>query len=200
MKSTFVASPVFARPDGLAKRQATWVIAGSNEGKELATLLLSSMGKCIDFGDDVGAANIVKLCGNFLIATSIESIAESMALAEKHGVDRVKVMELLSSTIFDCLIFKGYGKRVSERDHRPGGFSLTLGHKDVMLVSEAAREGEVPMPFLSTLVDRFTSAKAKGRQDFDWSAIGLNVSEDSGIDISKDIATNVKNIKEGNTY
>ena len=37
---------------------------------------------------------------------SIESIAESMALAEKHGVDRQEVMQLLSSTIFDCLIYK----------------------------------------------------------------------------------------------
>lgn len=43
-----------------------------------------------------------------------------MALAEKHGVDRKEVMKLFSSSIFDCLIYKGYGQRVSERDHRPG--------------------------------------------------------------------------------
>lgn len=37
------------------------------------------------------------------------------------------------------------------------------------------------MPFLSVLLDRYTSAKAKGRSDFDWSAIGLSVAEDAGI-------------------
>ena len=63
-----------------------------------------------------------------------------MALSEKHGVDRVAVMQLLSSTIFDCLIYKGYGQRVSERDHKPGGFSLTLGYKDVSLVRKAAHD------------------------------------------------------------
>lgn len=63
---------------------------------------------------------MVKLCGNFLIASSIEAIAEAMALAEKNDVDRKLVMELLSTTIFDCLIYKGYGQRVSDRDHRPG--------------------------------------------------------------------------------
>ena len=61
-----------------------------------------------------------------------------MALSEKHGVDRKKVMDILSGDggIFNCLIYKGYGQRVSSRDHRPGGFSLDLGLKDVSLVSQ----------------------------------------------------------------
>lgn len=49
-----------------------------------------------------------------------------MALAEKNDVDRKIVMDLLSSTIFDCLIYKGYGQRVSDRDHRPGIMSTTF--------------------------------------------------------------------------
>lgn len=124
--STFIAAPVFARPDGIAKRQATWMIAGEDAGRHEASVLLGTMGKVVDYGPDVGAANVAKLCGNFLIAvgflfsifppspladaqtkqSSIEAIAESMALAEKHGVDRTAVMQLLSSTIFDCLIYK----------------------------------------------------------------------------------------------
>lgn len=48
------------------------------------------------------------------------------------------------------------------------------------LVSKAAHDKQVPMPFLSVLLDRYTSAKAKGRADFDWSAIGINVAEDAG--------------------
>lgn len=41
-----------------------------------------------------------------LMQASIESIGESMALAEKNGVDRERVMSILSSSIFDCLIYK----------------------------------------------------------------------------------------------
>ena len=197
---TFVSAPVFARPDGLAKKQATWMVGGEQQGRVVATSILSLMGNVVDFGEDVGAANVVKLCGNFLIAASIEAIAESMALAEKSGVDREKVMNLLSSTIFDCLIYKGYGQRVSQRDHRPGGFSLTLGAKDVALVSQAARDSDVPMPFLSILNDRFTSAKARGRGEFDWSAIGLSVAEDAGVDVTNDAKRNIKDIKDGRTY
>ena len=107
---------------------------------------------------------------------------------------------MLSGSIFDCLIYKGYGQRVSERDHRPGGFSLELGLKDCTLVSEAAREADVPMPFLSVLLDRYTSSKAKGRADFDWSAIGLSVAEDAGIDVTADVERTRKDIDEGNMY
>ena len=196
----FIASPVFARPDGIAKRQATWLVAGESQGRAIAGELLASAGKVVDYGPDVGASNVVKLCGNFLIASSIEAIAESMALAEKHGVDRVAVMNMLSSSIFDCLIYKGYGSRVSTRDHRPGGFSLELGLKDCTLVNEAARQADVPMPFLSVLLDRYTSSKAKGRSDFDWSAIGLAVAEDAGIDVSKDVARTRKDVDAGNLY
>ena len=91
---------------------------------------------------------------------------------------------------------QGYGQRVSERDHRPGGFALTLGLKDVCLVRKAAQDADVPMPFLSTLIDRFTSAKARGRADFDWSAIGLSCAEDAGIDISKDLEKNYAYLKD----
>lgn len=198
--NVFIASPVFARPDGIAKRQATWLVAGDSQGRAIAGELLASAGKVVDYGPDVGASNVVKLCGNFLIASSIEAIAESMALAEKHGVDRVAVMNMLSSSIFDCLIYKGYGSRVSTRDHRPGGFSLELGLKDCTLVNEAARQADVPMPFLSVLLDRYTSSKAKGRSDFDWSAIGLAVAEDAGIDVSKDVARTRKDVDSGNLY
>jgi len=119
-----------------------------------------------------------------------------MALAEKNGVNREQVMNLLTSSIFNCLIFKGYGQRVSQRDHQPGGFSLELGYKDVSLVNKAARDVNVPMPFLSTLVDRFTAAKAKNRAEMDWSAIGLNVAEDAGIDITKDLQKNYELIED----
>ena len=193
---THIASPVFARPDGIARREATWMVSGDENGRKIASEYLELCGRIVDYGPDTGAANIVKLCGNFLIASSIEAISEAMALSEKHGVDRLEVMKLLSGTIFDCLIYKGYGQRVSERDHKPGGFSLELGLKDVTLVQQTAKEGGVPMPFLSTLVDRYTSSKAKGRAAFDWSAIGLAVAEDAGIDVSADIKRTQEQLDE----
>ena len=66
-----ITAPVFARPDGIAKRQATWMLGGEEKGRKLAAELLTTAGRIVDMGNDVGAANVVKLCGNFLIAVSV---------------------------------------------------------------------------------------------------------------------------------
>ena len=149
------------------------------------------------FGEDPGAGNVVKVCGNFLIASTLEACGEALSLAEKSGLDRQAVMSMLNSTIFDCLIYKGYGNRVAQRSHVPGeplvgpGFALDLGLKDVSLALDVAAKVQAPMPFASTLRDRFTAASARGRGAMDWSAIGLSISEDAGVDASSSPETSI---------
>ncbi|RLN55858.1 hypothetical protein BBJ28_00004441 [Nothophytophthora sp. Chile5] len=179
--ATYVAAPIFARPDGMEAMQANFVVSGSDAtAVEQASEWLNKCtgGRVAAFStEDPGAANAVKLCGNFLIATAIESMAEALSLLEANGVDRVQAMQFYSNTFMNSVIHKGYGQRVSERDHRPGGFALELGYKDQRLAHQMAMEAQVPMPFLSALIDRFLSERAKGRSDLDWSAIGLGVCE-----------------------
>lgn len=181
---SFVGAPVFARPDGFEKRQAYFVVGGTDSRaiEEAQPILLSTGSQVFEFGnEDAGAGSVVKLCGNFLIASAIESIGEALALAENQGLDRVKVMKMFSATIFDCLIYEGYGDRVSRRDHRPGGFALEQGHKDVSLILDTARRSKVPMPFASLLQDRFTSALNQPcLGGLDWSAIGIDISKNAG--------------------
>lgn len=66
----FIASPVFARPDGIARKEAIFMVAGQEYGKSLVKEFLDSAGRIEDYGADAGAANVVKLCGNFMIAVS----------------------------------------------------------------------------------------------------------------------------------
>ena len=64
------------------------------------------------------------------------------------------------------------------------GFQLELGLKDVTLALDVAHKVGAPMPFASTLHDRFLGSVARGRGHMDWSAIGLSVSEDAGVEVS----------------
>ena len=190
--SGFVCAPVFARPDGMALGHATIPVSGADEYVQRVLPLLNATATEVrtGFGSDTGAANVVKLAGNFLIASAIESMGEAFALSEAKGVDREAVRSLLTDTIFDCLIYKGYGQRVARRDHAPypnAHFALDLGRKDVELVRQTAASVNVPMPVASLLGDRFSSAVAKGRSDLDWSAVGLASSEDAGINVSEHI-------------
>ena len=137
-----------------------------------------------NFGEEPGAANIVKLCGNFLIAAAIESMSESLTLAQKNGVSRTQFMKLMSDTIFNCLIYKGYGQRTSEFDHTPyinQHFALNLGYKDIKLIKDIAENSNTTMPMCNLLQETYLTAINKNRSHLDWSAIALNIAENSGI-------------------
>ena len=189
--SAYVGAPIFARADGVAQRLASFCVGGESGAVEKALPLLEANANGIfRFGDDPGAGNVVKICGNFMIASTIQTCSEALSLAEKNGLDRQEVMSMLNTTIFDCLIYRGYGDRVAQRSHVPGqplvgpGFQLELGLKDVSLALDVAHKVHSPMPFASVLHDRFLAALARGRGEMDWSAIGLSASEEAGVDVS----------------
>ncbi len=78
-----------------------------------------------------------------MIGSAIEAQAEAYDLAEAYGLDRGACHEFFSQSIFDCLIYRGYGHRVAHHDHAPyenAHFSLELGHKDMLLAKDAAAE------------------------------------------------------------
>lgn len=196
----FVAAPVFARPDGMRRGEATIPVSGPSWAKELVVpALWTTASGVIDFGEDPGAANVVKLGGNFLIAAAIQSMAEATALAESHGVDREEFIKVMSSTIFDCLIYRGYGHRVAARDHFPypdAHFALDLGSKDVSLVHQAAVDARCPMPVASVIRDRFVASQNKGLGRLDWSALALGVSQDAGANVDERLSELLTSLKK----
>jgi 3-hydroxyisobutyrate dehydrogenase-like beta-hydroxyacid dehydrogenase len=50
------------------------MLGGEEKGRQTAAALLTSLGNIVDMGNDVGAANVVKLCGNFLIAVGVVNL------------------------------------------------------------------------------------------------------------------------------
>ncbi len=131
--------------------------------------------------DKPKAASIVKLSGNFLGASVIESLGEAMTLIAKAGVDRQQYLEFLTSTLFDAPIYKTYGELIASGRFEPAGFAAPLGQKDIRLVLAAAEELRVPMPLASLLRDRFLSLLAHGGDQLDWSAIGRLSAVDAGM-------------------
>ena len=179
----YVASPVFGRPDAAAAARLWVCTSGPAAAKKRVQPILAAIGQGIfDFGEEVGAANVVKLCGNFLVAASIETLAELLTLAEKSGVGKKAVAEMISKL---SPLHSGYANQIAEQKFEPAGFRLTLGLKDVNLIVQTAAASMTPMPLASLLHDRYVSAVAKGRGDLDWSAIALGVAEDAGLALRK---------------
>ncbi|MGW4098834.1 NAD(P)-dependent oxidoreductase [Mycobacterium sp. NPDC004974] len=169
----FVAAPVFGRPEAAAAAKLFVVAAGAPATVEKVSPIFDAIGqRTFVLGEDPQAANLVKISGNFLIASVIESLGEAMALVGKAGVDRQQYVELLTSTLFDAPVYRTYGGLLAREEFTPAGFAATLGLKDVKLALSAGEDLQVPLPVASLLRDRFLTLLATGGGDLDWSAVG----------------------------
>lgn len=169
----FVAAPVFGRPEAAAAAELFVVAAGASAAISTVTPVFDAIGqRTFVLGEDPRAANLVKISGNFLIASVIETLGEAMALVGKAGVDKQQYLELLTSTLFDAPVYRTYGGLLAREEFSPAGFTATLGLKDVKLALSAGEELQVPLPVASLLRDRFLTLLATGGSDLDWSAVG----------------------------
>ena len=180
----FVTAPVFGRPEMAASKKLWICTSGNNAAIETARPVLEAMSQGLfNFGEDAGAANIVKLSGNFMIASCVEVMAEVATLAEKNAIAPDAVLNMLTSTIFACPMYQRYADLILKQDY-DAGFKLSLGFKDMNLIQGVALKSETPMPFLGVVQQRFLGAMAEGRAEQDWSAIALNARRDAGLPLS----------------
>jgi 3-hydroxyisobutyrate dehydrogenase-like beta-hydroxyacid dehydrogenase len=177
----FIAAPVFGRPEAAAAAQLYIVAAGARAAVDDYAPLFSAMAQKVFYlGVEPTAANLVKLSGNFLIASVIEALGEAMALIGKAGIDRRTYLDLLTSTLFNVPLYKNYGDLIVEQKFEPAGFAAPLGLKDIQLTLTAAEELRVPMPLASLLRDRLLTLLARGGEALDWSAISRLSAADAG--------------------
>jgi len=177
----YIAAPVFGRPDVAAAAQLVVVAAGEKTAIESARPLLEAIArKVFVVGDAPQAANLVKLSGNFLNASVIESLGEAFALIGKGGIDRQRYLEILAS-LFNVPAYNIYGALIASGRFEPAGFAAPLGQKDIRLLLTAADTLGVPMPLAGLLRDRFLTLLAHGGERLDWSAIGGLPARDAGL-------------------
>ncbi|MCR6629842.1 MAG: NAD(P)-dependent oxidoreductase [Magnetospirillum sp.] len=177
----FVSAPVFGRPNVAAAGELFVVAAGAADAVAKMQPLFDAVGRqTFVVAETPQTANLVKLSGNFLIASVIESLGEAMALVAKGGVDRRQYLDLLTSTLFNAPVYKTYGGLVADRSFEPAGFAAPLGLKDIRLTLAAAEGLRVPLPLASLLRDRFLALLAQGGETLDWSAIGALAARDAG--------------------
>lgn len=176
----FVSAPVFGRPDAAAAGRLFVVAAGPHDAATTVLPLFDAIGqRTFVVSEQPEAANLVKLSGNFLIGSVIESLGEAMALVDKGGVDKHQYLEILTSTLFSAPVYKTYGALIAGEQFEPAGFAAPLGQKDIRLVLAAAEELRVPLPIASLLRDRFLTLLAGGGEHLDWSAVGSLAARDA---------------------
>ena len=181
----FIAAPVFGRPEAAAAGKLIVVVAGRTDAIDRCAPLFDVIGqRTFRFGVQPSAANLIKLSGNFLIASVLESLSEAMALVGKAGIDQHEYVDFLTSTLFAAPVYKTYGGLIADRKFQPAGFAAPLGLKDVRLTLAAGEQFRVPLPLASLIRDRFLALLARGGDSLDWSAISQIAMEESGQSVT----------------
>jgi 3-hydroxyisobutyrate dehydrogenase-like beta-hydroxyacid dehydrogenase len=178
----FVSAPVFGRPEAAAAAKLFIVAAGATDAVDACMPLLEAMGqRTFRFGEKPSNANLVKISGNFMISSTIETLSEAMALVAKGGLEQHQYLDFLTSTLFNAPIYKTYGTLIADKKFKPAGFSAALGLKDTRLALAAGEALRVPLPLANLVRDRFLTLLARGDETIDWSAISQLAAEDAGL-------------------
>jgi 3-hydroxyisobutyrate dehydrogenase-like beta-hydroxyacid dehydrogenase len=179
---SYVAAPVFGRPEAAAAAKLFIVAAGQQQTIAHCQPLFDAMGqRTFVLGDKPSAANLVKLSGNFLLAAMIECLGEAFALVRKGGVEPHAYLEILTSTLFSAPAYKTYGTIIANQQYEPAGFKMSLGLKDIRLALSAADALAAPMPVASLVHDHFLAGVARGAGDSDWSGLARLAAANAGL-------------------
>jgi len=170
--ATYVAAPVFGRPPAAVQGALQIVAAGPPDALAAVAPLLSVIGeRTWVVGEAPRQANLVKILGNFMIATTIATFGEVIGVGEKLGVDAEQLVGILTGTLFGGVVHTGYGGRIARREYEPAGFAMTLGFKDVNLALDAAAMAGIEMPVGAVVRAAFAQAIAEGAGHRDWAAV-----------------------------
>lgn len=177
----YVASPVFGRPEAAAARRLICVVGGTTEAVERCRPLLEATSqKVVQVGPQPQQALVLKLAGNFLLLSVIESLGEAFTLAESAGVERETAKSLYCDTVFSLLpIYPSYGRMIASHTYTPPGFTALNGLKDAGLVCAAAAAGGVRMPVAELVRSRLEAVVAEpGGGERDWASFAAQITVD----------------------
>lgn len=167
----FVAAPVFGRPEAAAAGRLLIIAAGNAATVALCQPLFDVIGqRTINAGDDPCAAQWIKLVGNFLLVSAVESLSEAIALLNRSEANAQACMDVLTSTLFAVPAYQNYARLMLKEQHE-AGFRLGLALKDIALVQEAARSLNVTLPVSEVLHSQLQHAVSFGWQEKDLSVL-----------------------------
>ena len=178
----FVSATVLGRPPAAASGQLYAMLAGASESLDQVEEVLKAFSqRSFRIGDAPWQANLVKLCANFMIFSTIEQLSEVFALGAKAGLPESTVFEVLSQSFCSAPVHLNYGKLILDRAFSPPGGDMHLGKKDNDLLLEAGEAFGAALPMASLLRDRFITSISRGDAELDFAALSRRAREDAGL-------------------
>lgn len=163
-------APVSGGEQGARDAALSIMVGGAVTDVARAMPLLEAMGRTIVHVGSVGAGQVCKACNQLVVASTIEAVAEAIALAERSGVDPAKVRDALLGGFAGSKILDVHGRRMLDRAFEPG-FRVRLHAKDARIIRQAASEVGQALPGFEPVAARLDELVASGGGDLDHSGL-----------------------------
>jgi 3-hydroxyisobutyrate dehydrogenase-like beta-hydroxyacid dehydrogenase len=147
----------------------TLLVGGNRQLFRAAKPIFQAIAKQFHLLGDSGSGTTMKLVVNTLLGVGMQAIAEAVVLGEKAGLDRERLLEVLSKTAVVAPAHVGKLARIAANDYSPQ-FPLRLMNKDFQLVLKTAAQESLPMPVTEAAFRVNSDELARGEEE-DFSAV-----------------------------
>ena len=174
-----IDAPVSGGEAGAINAALSIMVGGTAEDFAAAEPILQVVGKTIVHVGPNGSGQTVKAANQLIVAANIQVLAEAVVFLEAYGVDTAAALKVLGGGLAGSKVLDQKAEKMLTRSFEPG-FRIELHHKDLGIVTSAAREAGVVIPVGAILAQLMASAKAVGDGALDHSALLRGVERLSG--------------------
>jgi 2-hydroxy-3-oxopropionate reductase len=174
-----VDAPVSGGEAGAIEGSLSIMVGGAAADVDAAHPILEAMGTTVVHVGPAGSGQTVKAANQLIVAGTIELVAEALVFLDAHGVDAEAAVKVLAGGLAGNRILDRKAAGMIAGDYTPG-FRVDLHHKDLGIVTAAAREAGVAIPLGAVVAQLMGALRARGHGSLDHSALRLLVDELSG--------------------
>jgi len=175
----YLDAPVSGGEAGALDAALSIMVGGSAEDFAAAEPLFEVVGKTVVHVGSNGAGQTVKAANQLIVAAHIEVLAEALVFLEAYDVDTEAALEVLGGGLAGSKVLEQKKDNMLGRSFDPG-FRIDLHHKDLGILTSAAREAGVVVPLGALVAQLMSSARAVGDGGLDHSALLRGVERLSG--------------------
>ncbi|KXF48460.1 2-hydroxy-3-oxopropionate reductase [Rhodococcus sp. SC4] len=174
-----IDAPVSGGEAGAVNAALSIMVGGAPEDFESARPILDVVGKTVVHVGPNGSGQTVKAANQLIVAGNIQLLAEAIIFLEAYGVDTAAAVEVLGGGLAGSAVLTQKAQKMLDRSFEPG-FRIDLHHKDLGIVTSAAREAGVVTPLGAVVAQLMASARANGDGGLDHSGLLRGVERLSG--------------------
>jgi 2-hydroxy-3-oxopropionate reductase len=174
-------APVSGGEAGAKNAVLSIMVGGDADDFEAAKPLFDVVGKTVVHVGPSGSGQTVKAANQLIVAANIQALSEAVIFLEAYGVDTKAALEVLGGGLAGSTVLNQKKENMLSRSFQPG-FRIDLHHKDMGIVTAAAREAGVAVPLGSLVAQLVASARANGDGGLDHSALLRGVERLSGLE------------------